>query len=88
MPPVVDLAPLIASINAGFASVTAAISNGRAVDLTPLTEEIRRVADALYVEGEDESVANLMATANDQITSVIGPDSAGDPRVRVNTDMP
>lgn len=75
MPPATDLTPLITAISTGFANVVAAIGAGQAVDLAPLTAEIQRVADAVEAN-------------NAQVAGVIGTDSAGDNRVRINSVMP
>lgn len=75
MPPAPDLTPLIAAISSGFASLVAAIGAGQAVDLAPLTAEIKRVADAVEA-------------SNAQVAGVIGADSAGDNRVRINPLVP
>ena len=86
--PSVDLTPLITALTQGFANLTAAIeANQGSVDLAPLTEQVQRVADALYVEGEDQSIANLIETSNSQVSSVIGTYSDGE-RVKVFNETP
>lgn len=77
MPPPVDLTGLIASIDSGFAAVADAISASQtAVDLTDLTAEVKRVADALYVydipSSTDVSITQAALESNLQVRSVIG----------------
>lgn len=88
MPPPADLTGLIASIDKGFADVAAAISsNQSAVDLTDLTAEVKRVADALYVfdipSNMDVSITQAALDANLQVRSVIG-NETGVHRVRTD----
>lgn len=84
-----DLTAITTAITTGFANLTAAVTAGQgAADLAPLVEQVQRVADALYVDTEDESVAELMALANDRMNSVIGPDVNGAQRVRTEPLAP
>jgi hypothetical protein len=74
----------------GLAAIAAAITSKVAVDLAPLTAEVKRMADAQYVgEGADEKgIAQVTADGNAQVDSVIHEDSTGQMRVQVNADMP
>lgn len=92
MPPATDLTALTAALTAGFASVTAAIeANQVVVDLAPLTAEVARVADALYVtdiaSGTEKSISQMAEDANVQVGSVIGTYSDGE-RVKVFNETP
>lgn len=79
---------LVTAVSDGFAEVTAAINaNQSNVDLTGLTTQIQRMADALYTVG-GTSVADVAEQGNTQVASVIGSDTAGDNRVRTDPNVP
>lgn len=97
MPSNPELVALTAAVSNGFAALTAAVTASQSgVDLAPLTAEVKRVADALYVEnyspdGADSAtagVAQVVADGNAHVASVIGQDTAGENRVRVNPELP
>lgn len=88
MPPATDLTELTAAISKGFADVVAAIESSQSgVDLAPLTQQVQLVVEALYT-GAGTSITQVAEESNQQVSTVLGMDNAGDMRVRVNPDMP
>lgn len=95
--PAADLTALTAAITKGFADVVVAVEASKgAVDLAPLTAEVKRMTDALYttVPGAlptdpvvTKSLAQVTLAGNDQVDSVIGTDKDGHGRVRTNPGL-
>ena len=75
MPPAGGLTGLTAAVTSGFAALVAAVQGRTPVDLAPLTAQVERVAE-------------VTAEGNSQVESVIGEDSAGDKRVRIDPELP
>lgn len=89
--PAADLAALAKEVKDGFAALTAAVvASQGSVDLEPLTAQVERVANALFVDPatDADGLAAITAAGNAQVETVIAEDTAGQMRVQVNADMP